>query len=136
MKNIVFLFILSLLTLSTKATDVPTAVKDAFAKKYPNIAKVKWDKENENYEASFDLNEYDCSVLFDANGNILETEMEMELNQLPNGVLDYVKNHYNKKAKEVAKITDSKGTVTFEIELKGMDLLFDSEGKFIKEVKN
>ena len=119
------------------AADVPAVVKTAFAKKYPNITKVKWDKENENYEASFDLNKVDCSVLFDANGNIIETEVEIELNELPKGVLDYVKARYaGKKAKEAAKITDAKGNVTYEVELKGMDVLFDSEGKFIKEVKD
>ncbi len=137
MKKLITLIVCVTIAISTFATDVPQAVKAAFAKKYPNITKVKWDKENENYEASFDLNEEDCSVLFDASGNILETEIEIELNQLPKGVLEYVKAHYpSKKAKEAAKIIDDKGTVTYEVELKGMDVLFDAEGKFIKEVKD
>jgi len=140
MKKLITLIVCVTITISTFAifaADVPAAVKTAFAKKYPNITKVKWDKENENYEASFDLNKIDCSVLFDATGNIIETEMEIELNELPKGVLDYVKVHYaGKKAKEAAKITDMKETVTYEVELKGMDVLFDSGGKFIKEVKN
>jgi hypothetical protein len=56
---------------------------------------------------------------------------------LPKGVLEYVKaNNQGQNIKEVAKITDAKGTVTYESEIKGMDLLFDSTGKFIKEIKN
>ena len=116
--------------------DVPAPVKNAFQKQYPTSSDVKWDKEGEKFEASFDLNKIDNSVLFDAQGNILETEVEIELNQLPKGVLEYVKANYKgQKVKEAAKITDAQGKVTYEAEIKGMDLLFDTNGKFIKEVK-
>jgi len=116
--------------------DVPAPVKNAFQKQYPTASDVKWDKEGEKFEASFDLNKIDNSVLFDAQGNILETEVEIELNQLPKGVLEYVKANYKgQKVKEAAKITDAQGKVTYEAEIKGMDLLFDTNGKFIKEVK-
>lgn len=117
--------------------DVPAAVKTTFQKAYPNTKEVKWDKEGEKYEASFDVNKIDNSVLLDASGNILETEVEIELNQLPATIPDYVKTHYSgQKIKEGAKITDVKGNVTYEAEIKGMDLLFDSNGKFIKETKD
>lgn len=117
--------------------DVPAAVKVTFEKSYPNTKEVKWDKEGDKYEASFDVNKVDNSVLFNANGNIIETEVEIELNQLPSGILDYVKTHYKgQNVKEGAKITDTKGVVTYEAEIKGLDLLFDSNGKFIKEVKD
>jgi len=116
--------------------DIPAPVKNAFQKQYPTASDVKWDKEGEKFEASFDLNKIDNSVLFDAQGNVLETEVEIELNQLPKGVLEYVKANYKgQKVKEAAKITDAQGKVTYEAEIKGMDLLFDANGKFIKEVK-
>ncbi len=117
--------------------NVPANVKSTFQKKYPTATAIKWDKEGENYEASFDLNKTDNSVLMDAQGNIIETEVEIELTQLPKGILEYVKTHYTvKQAKESAKITDAKGTVTYEVEIKGMDLIFDNNGKFIKEIKD
>lgn len=117
--------------------DIPSSVKEALHKAYPNAKEVKWDKEGENYEASFDVNKIDNSALFDGTGNLLETEVEIELNQLPSSIIDYVKTHYSgQKIKEGAKITDSKGTITYEAEIKGMDLLFDSNGKFIKEMKD
>ena len=116
--------------------NVPTNVKSTFQKKYPTATAVKWDKEGEKYEASFDLNKTDNSVSLDAQGNSIETEVEIELTQLPKGILDYIKIHYaGKQGKEGAKITDAKGTVTYEIEIKGMDLIFDYNGKFIKELK-
>ena len=116
--------------------NVPAIVKSAFQKKYPTAKEVKWDKEGSSYEASFDLNKSDNSVLMDAQGIVIETEVEIELNQLPKAALDYINNHYaGKKAKEGAKITDAKGIVTYEVELKGIDVIFDSNGKFIKEIK-
>ncbi len=114
--------------------DVPPNVKSTFQKNYPVVKKVKWDKEDDKYEASFDLNKKDNSVLIDAQGNILETEVEIELTELPAGILEYLKKNYaGKQVKEIAKIKDEKGAVTYEVEIKGMDLIFDSSGKFIKK---
>lgn len=142
MKKLAIMIAAGLLTSNSFAQkmqdkDVPAAVNTTFKKNYPAIKDVKWEKEGDKYEASFDLNKIDNSVLFDAEGNIIETEVEIEVNQLPTGVLEYVKAHYaGLKVKEGAKITDTKGAVTYEAEIKGMDLLFDSSGKFIKEVKD
>ena len=120
----------------TQEKNVPANVKSTIQKNYPAAKSIKWDKEGDNYEASFDLNKTDNSVLLDVQGNIIETEIEITLVQLPNGILKYVSKHYaGKQAKEAAKITDAKGNVTYEVEIKGMDLIFDSNGKFIKEIK-
>jgi hypothetical protein len=117
--------------------EVPASVKTTFKKEYPSVKEAKWEKEKGNYEASFDLNKVDNSVLIDAQGNLIEKEVEIELKQLPQGVLEYVKKNYaGKEPKEAAKITDAKGVVTYEAEMKGMDILFDSTGKFLKEVKD
>ena len=133
---VVMLFAILCFAQKTQEKNVPAKVKSTFQKKYPTATQVKWDKEVEKYEASFDLNKTANSVLMDSQGNIIETEVEIELNQLPKAVLDYVKTHYaGKQAKGGAKITDAKGTVTYEVEIKGMDLIFDSNGKFIKELK-
>jgi len=117
--------------------EVPAEVKSSFTKHFAGAKEAKWEKEKGNYEAEFDLNKTEQSALFDATGTLLETEVEIELNQLPAGVLDYVKTRYaNQSVKEAAKITDTKGTVTYEAEIKGMDLIFDSTGKFMKELKD
>jgi len=127
------------LTFAQKLQDknVPALVKTSFQKSYPNVKEVKWEKEGVNFEVEFELNKSEQSVLFDAKGSIIETEIKIEISQFPNGVLDYIKiNYKGQSVKEAAKITDTKGTVTYEAEIKEMDLLFDSNGKFIKEIKN
>ena len=117
--------------------NVPAPVRTAFLEKFPQVKVEKWEKEEGNYEVEFELNDSEQSVLFDAEGNVLETEVEIDLNQLPKNVLEYVNTRYKgMKVKEASKIIDANGVITFEAEIKGADLLFDSNGTFIKEVQN
>ena len=112
--------------------NTPAAVKTKFASDYPTVKKVKWDNEDGNYEAHFELNDVETSVLYDATGKKLETEVEIEVSALPKGVMEYVNKNYPKeKVKETAKITDGNGTVTYEAEVKAGDLIFDASGKFL-----
>ena len=117
--------------------EVPAAVKSAFQKQFPDVKDVDWEKEKGNYEVEFEIKETEYSVLLDASGTILETEMEINVEALPSNVRDYVsKNHAGEKIKEAAKISDTTGTITYEAEIKGKDLIFDSNGNFVKEVNN
>src|SRR5882724_9864121 len=110
--------------------DVPAVVKSAFQKQYSKVAKAKWSKEGDKFEAEFEVNKEETSVVIDASGNITETETEIETNQLPKEVTEYLKSNYKGQSiREAAKITDAKGTITFEAEIKGKDLIFDSNGK-------
>jgi len=117
--------------------EVPTAVKSSLQKNYPNAKELKWEKENANYEAGFEVGKIDYSLLIDASANIIETEVEISIDALPANAKAYVtKNYQGKKIKEAAKITDAKGVVTYEAEVNGKDLIFDNSGKFLKEVKD
>lgn len=114
--------------------EVPIPVKTTFTNKYPKTEVEKWEKEDGNYEAEFDYNKEELSVLFDASGNILETEVEIKTTDLPKSVTDYIaKNVAGKKIKEAAKITDAKGTVTYEAEADNTDYIFDSSGNFLSK---
>ena len=116
--------------------EVPTVVKNTLQKSYPNAKEIKWEKEKANYEAGFEVSEKEYSLLIDASGKILETEMEIKMEELPANAKAFIsKNYAGQKIKETAKITDSKGVVTYEAEVKGKDLIFDKNGNFIKEVK-
>ncbi len=116
--------------------NVPTAVKDAFHKAYPSITDVDWSKDGNNYEAEYDSKKGDISVTYSPDGKLIETEMGIPKSSLPQSIMDYVKKNYNEdEVKEASKITDAKGVVTYEAEVKGMDLIFDLKGNFIKSVK-
>lgn len=113
---------------------VPQAVKNAFAKKYPNAKAEKWEKEGSNYEAEFHLNKIENSSVFDETGNFLETEVEIPVNSLPAPVGEYVtKTLGGKKIKEASKITTAKGDVSYEAEIADDDYIFDAKGNFIRK---
>lgn len=113
--------------------DVPSAVVSAFQKLYPGVKAGEWEKEGVNYEVEFNVKEIGHTLLIDPAGTILETEMEISISLLPESAREYVsKNYAGQSIIEAAKITDAKGQVTYEAEVKGKDLLFDSKGDFIK----
>lgn len=118
------------------ADKVPATVKKALQKQFPAVTHVKWEKENEDYEASFDSNQQHYSLLINSAGNVIETELEIKIKDLPSGIKGYIQQHYpGEKIKEAARITDQAGQVKYEAEVKGKDLIFDAEGNFIKEIK-
>lgn len=119
-----------------KSADVPAAVKASFEKAYPAVKDVDWEKEGENYEAEFEVNKQETSVVYNAAGTLLETETEISTSALPSAAVAYVAQNYPKeKIKEAAKITAADGTITYEAELRDRDLIFDANGQFLKEVK-
>ncbi len=136
MKRLIFLVVALtgvLLCNAQKVSDkvVPVAVKSSLQKKYPNAKGLKWERERGNYEAGFEVATTGYSVLIDASGKILETEVEIQKDELPANTKAYVAKYYaGQKIKETAKITDDKGMVTYEVEVKGKDLIFDNSGKF------
>ncbi len=117
-----------------KEAEVPAAIKAAFSKQYPNAKDAKWEKENGNYEAEFDNGKVETSALYTATGSLLETEIEINTSELPKTISDYVtKNLTGKKIKEASKITDTKGTITYEAEIDEADYIFDAKGNFLKK---
>lgn len=118
--------------------DIPVNVKNALTKSY-GVKSAKWDKEDENYEANFKAKGKETSVVFDASGAILETEVEIKKSELPASVLATIKTDFaDYKIEEVAKI-DTKGVTTYEVEVEkgeeSFDLIFDTQGKLLKKEK-
>ena len=120
-----------------KHENVPASVKATFQNKYPNVKNVKWDKENTNYEANFTVNKVDNSVLINEKGELLETETDIAITELPTTIIKYIETNYKgKKIKEAAKIMNAQGMLIYEAEVEGKDLQFDSVGKYLKTVKD
>ena len=117
-----------------KTAQVPPAVREALAKKYPSAAKVGWEKEKGNYEANWGgRSKEDSSVTFTPGAAFVEIVVAIPVGQLPAGVGVYVKQHYGAvKIKEAGRVVDSLGKVSFEAEIKGKDLIFDEKGNFVK----
>lgn len=124
-----------------KTKEVPAVVTAAFAKQFPNVKDVDWEKEGNDYEAEFELNKVETSAIFSADGHWKETETEIAVSALPAKAQEYLKAKYSEYAvKEAAKITDNKNVVTYEAEVKkkgeSMDIIFDASGAFLKIIKD
>ncbi len=114
---------------------VPVLVKEAFGKRYPGAKKVNWEKEKGNFEANWGgKSGEDTSTLFTPAGVFVEVVVAIPVAQLPATVAPYIKNHYHGAGiKEAGMVTDAAGVHFFEAEIKGKDLVFDANGKFVKE---
>jgi hypothetical protein len=118
------------------AAKVPAAVKQTFIKQYPG-ATAKWEKEDGKYEANFTQKGNTMSALFEPGGTMTESEMEIKTSALPAAATTFIKDHYKGvNVKGAAKITKASGEVNYEAEIKGKDVMFDANGKFIKEQKD
>jgi len=118
-----------------KASAVPAVVKATLVKKYPTASKVNWEKENGNYEANWGgKSGEDNAVLITPAGVFIEIVNAISISQLPPKVAPYIKLHYKgAKITEAGKVTDAKGTLTYEAQVNGKDLIFDSDGNFMKK---
>ena len=110
------------------AAKVPAAVKTAFAKNHPGV-KVNWEKEKENYEAGFSVSGKETSEVYAVSGSLIETEVSIKTSEFPAAVMLKLK---GMKVAEAAKITKADGSVNYEAEVKGKDLLFYANGNPVK----
>lgn len=119
------------------ASKVPDAVKSSFSNKYPGVTTATWEKEGVKYEAGFKKNNHTMSALFEANGTMTESEVAIKVSDLPPAVITYVKEQYKGKTiKEGAQITKADGTINFEAEVDGKDVIFDAKGNFLKVTRD
>ncbi len=114
---------------------VPGQVKTAFLKKYPEASKVTWEDEKGNFEANWGGKSGEgTSVQYKPDGTFVEQVLAIPVSTLPLAVSDYVKANYKgAKITEAGKVTDAKGVHMYEAEVKGKDLIFDENGKFLKK---
>ena len=130
-----FSFSLLLIAQERKKVVVPEIVKTALAKKYPDAKKVTWEMEKSNYEANWGgKSGEDMSVQYTPSGTFVEQVAAIPPSELPASVTAYVMQHYKGvKITEAGKVTDAKGTLMYEAEVKGKDLVFDEKGNFLKK---
>lgn len=127
--------IVAITFINCSAQNVPAVVKTSFEKSFPKTTVKKWDKEDGNYEANFTEDGKTMSAVFGADGKWMETETDIDVKNLPTSIVSYIKEHYKGATiKEAASLKTPDGD-RYEAEVKGSkkDLLFDSNGKFLKE---
>ena len=112
----------------------------------------------DNASSSVKNIEWNSFASYDASGKLTQTEVKIVVSALPDPVIEYLKKNYEGGGvketsamanayscppggmhcwlmKEAFRITDANGTVTYKVEVNGMELTFDSKGNFIKFIK-
>ena len=120
---------------TVKKANVPAAVQSALIEKYPEATHVIWEKEKDNFEANWGgKSNEDNSAVFTPAGQFVEIVVAIPISSLPAGVAAYVqKNYSGSRITEAGKVTDASGQISYEAEVKGKDMIFDKDGRFIKK---
>jgi hypothetical protein len=86
----------------------PAIVKDAFMQKYAEAKKVKWEQEDQKWEAEFVLSSSEMTACFDLTGKWLETETSLKVRNLPSEIEKAIELRFEDwEIEEVCKIESS-----------------------------
>ena len=119
--------------------DVPEAVKTVFVAEYPNAKKISWEKIGRAYHVDFRIgNNREVDLWFTENGSISKRKIELEVEELPTGVLNKLKRDYaDFVIDDPEKIVKSE-MVYYRIELESkteeFEIAFDESGKQLSKV--
>ena len=137
--SIICIVLLAACNQAAKTREVPTNISEAFIKLHPNATILKWNDEHPIWEAKYQDGEEKGAVSFNAKAEVTETELVISENLLPNAsvIPDYIKTHYpNEKIKGCEKIAKADGTIIYEIQITGKEIVFDGSGKYLSEEKD
>ncbi len=118
--------------------DAPKKVKEAFAKKFPTVKKVKWDKENDTeWEAEFKMKGTEYSANFMEDGTWKETEHEIKKNAIPANIKTALDTEFAGYKIEEAEISETSEGSVYEFELEkgeqAMEVAIDTNGEVVKK---
>ncbi len=120
----------------SQARKVPATIADAFVKIHPKATILKWNDEPPIWEAKYQEGKEKGATSFNYKAEVVETELVIPMNQLPkqNDIAKYIKSNYPKeKIQRCEKITEKGNVIKYEIQITGMELVFDSKGNFLSE---
>ena len=124
----------------TKESDFSASIKSSLlaSNKGAKIKKLEKEK-NGLYKVRYNLNKVEYLAVYNSDGNLMETESEIKIADLPKDAADYVSKNYNAyKIKEAGKVKHVTGPIYFKAEIKkGKEekaLLFSEGGIFIKAI--
>jgi len=126
----------------SEKNNAPAEVLTAFAEKFPDAKKIKWDKENENeWEAEFKMSGKEFSANFSTDGNWKETEYEIKKSDIPAKVQQTLDSEFSEYKIEEAEISETSEGKVYEFELEkgesNIEVVMNTSGEVVKkEVMN
>lgn len=119
------------------AKDVPSVILNAFQTRFRNAEDVEWKHKHGYYEVEFEIGRREHEIKYDAKGNILSYEEELDLTNVPQPVQAAIKSQYPGSTVKEAKKIES-GNVTYKVEIRNTtgeewDIILDASGKILSK---
>jgi hypothetical protein len=100
-------------------TGPPAKVEEAFKQQFPSVSDVKWEQNERHFIANFKDQKTLMKVFFDSVGNKLESEKEIEIADLPEKVVLYLKTQDETakiiKANRIDKTIGNRDIVLYDV---------------------
>lgn len=132
------LFTLVGYTMTIDPESIPAAVKESFAKKFPDATNIRYGMENKDYEVSFKDKGVGMSANFNSSGEWLETETVMIESDLPKDVKTSVATNFvGFMISNISKVEGPDNVSNYEMDLKkakvGYEVKFSPKGEILKK---
>ena len=118
--------------------EIPTEVISDFDSRHSNVTDITWEREGDYYEAEWTENGLEKEIVYDLDGNWIQTECEVSLDEVPAAAVDYINSNYNGATLEKAETIERADGDFIEVEIQDgsaeRELLFDLDGNFVEEV--
>jgi hypothetical protein len=117
---------------------VPAAVDHAFSHQFPNLKAERWVEEDGIWEAQLHHQGREIEAQFTQDGQWIETEMELHIQNLPPVVVNALNAKYpNHQIQEAEWQESAKEGVRYELEIeqngKTVEILLDDKGTILAE---
>lgn len=143
------IFVLSLLCLTYIACDpgkdipameVPSVVVNSLKAEFSNASDLDWEIFGNNYKAEFEVNAIDHKALISAKGTLLESKYEINITDLPQVVIQSIKQNYPDEMVDEAHVLKIEDNTYYEVEFEGwirnQHKVFTSEGTENKNIEH
>ncbi|RKS53387.1 putative PepSY-like beta-lactamase-inhibitor [Gillisia mitskevichiae] len=116
---------------------VPANLNSNFQKEYANATDIEWELDKGNYKVEFDLDKMEKEIWYSKNGEVLKTEMEVAIEDIPTAVAATIKNNYPNYDIDEIELTEENGKKIYEVELEkwfndDVKMLIAADGSIIK----
>lgn len=96
---------------------LPSLVQNSFKTQFPAAAAVEWEKKGEQYEAEFELNQLENTVLLDASGKVLMHKADLQVTELPAQVAQALQKDFPSHQIDDLEKVERDGQTLYQVEL-------------------
>lgn len=118
---------------SNSVSQIPANVKNTLTMFYPHATNVTWEQEQGYFIPVFTDNGVETRMVIDLKGAKIQTSIKLASSELPASATNYISKTYpGKPVAEARKLTMFNNSTRYEAIVGVEDLIFDSNGAFIR----